>query len=160
MSQDARFEDGGVRALQLIAQDSEDLSVVSSLAQDGVLQASDITWRRSEGRVALLLNRLRWEDKTEAEASGRPVERVRALLVLDNVTRVAGQGIRPGDADTVLSVLSVAFEETESPSGVVTVTFAGDGALRVEVEALDVILKDVTRPYAAVSGKAPTHPDE
>jgi hypothetical protein len=40
----------------------------------------------------------------------------------------------------------------------VILTLAGDGALALEVEALEVTLKDVTRPYAAPSGHAPGHP--
>ena len=36
-------------------------------------------------------------------------------------------------------------------------TLAGDGALRLEVEAIEVTLKDVTRPYRAPSGKVPHH---
>lgn len=39
------------------------------------------------------------------------------------------------------------------------VTLAGDGAIRIAVEALDIMLRDVTRPYRAPSGKKPTHPD-
>ena len=38
-------------------------------------------------------------------------------------------------------------------------TLAGDGAIALEVEALEVTLQDVTRPYRAPSGKAPAHPD-
>jgi hypothetical protein len=41
----------------------------------------------------------------------------------------------------------------------VILTLAGDGAIRLSVEALDVTLKDVTRPYVAPSGKLPGHPD-
>jgi hypothetical protein len=39
----------------------------------------------------------------------------------------------------------------------VVLTLAGDGAIGVDVEALDVILRDVTRPYVAPSGKVPAH---
>jgi hypothetical protein len=59
--------------------------------------------------------------------------------------------------DMILSVLSVEFEETDAPSGFVTLTLAGDGAIRLDVEALDVSLKDVTRPYIAPSKKMPSH---
>jgi hypothetical protein len=38
-------------------------------------------------------------------------------------------------------------------------TLAGDGAIALEVECLDVTLRDVTRPYAAISGKLPMHPE-
>ena len=34
-------------------------------------------------------------------------------------------------------------------------TLAGDGAVALEVEALEVTLHDVTRPYRAPSGKVP-----
>ena len=33
----------------------------------------------------------------------------------------------------------------------------GDGAIRARVEALEVTLKDVTRPYRAPSGHVPDH---
>jgi hypothetical protein len=157
MTKDASFEDGAARALQLMAQDADDLTVISSLVQDAVLQASDITWQRSDRRVVMLLNRLRREDGLSAERLGQSVERVRALLIIDNVTRFAAQGIRPDDADLVLSLLSVSFEETKPPSGRIVLTFAGDGGLRAEVDAVDLVLKDVTRPYVAVAGKAPDH---
>jgi hypothetical protein len=39
----------------------------------------------------------------------------------------------------------------------VILTLAGDGAIRLSVEALEVSLKDVTRPYRAPSGKVPQH---
>jgi hypothetical protein len=34
---------------------------------------------------------------------------------------------------------------------------AGDGAIALDVEALDIRLDDVTRPYRAPSGKVPHH---
>jgi hypothetical protein len=34
---------------------------------------------------------------------------------------------------------------------------AGDGAIALAVETLDVALRDVTRPYLAPSGKVPAH---
>lgn len=159
MIDDARFEDAGDRPLQLIAQDPEDLQVIASLVQDAVLPGSEMSWRPAEGQLALLVNRLRWEDEEAAKARGRAVERVQSLLVIDLAKRVASQGLARGEADTVLSVLSMSFEPTTEPGGHIVITFAGDGALRAEVEALEVRLRDVTRPYAAVSGKAPRHPE-
>jgi len=73
------------------------------------------------------------------------------------VMAVRSQGIDPRDGDTVLSLLTVGFEPGEDGTGTVVLTLAGDGAVACEVEALEVILKDVTRPYLAPSGKAPAH---
>jgi len=79
------------------------------------------------------------------------------VLVIDTVLRVSSQGVERSDADTILSLLSISFHPGEEGSGHVLLTLAGDGALRLEVEALDVTLKDVTRPYVAPSGKTPDH---
>lgn len=159
MTDDARFEDGAERPLNLGALDESDLTVLSSLAQDAVFPITEIRWNRGAGRLALLVNRFRWEDVQSARRTGRPPERVQSLLVIENVQRVATQGIDQQDRETVLSLLALTFEETEAPSGNITLTLAGDGAIRVEVEALDVRLRDVTRPYMAPSRQAPKHSD-
>ncbi|NDW00693.1 DUF2948 family protein [Yangia sp. PrR002] len=135
--------------------DPEDLQVLSALAQDAVLTVADVAWEKRHHRLALLVNRLRREDGVHQD----PPERVRALLVVENVLKVAAQGISRDDKDTVLSLLSVGFEPGEDGAGYVELTFAGDGALRCEVEALELRLKDVTRPYRAISGQMPDHKD-
>ncbi|GHD98731.1 hypothetical protein U879_15695 [Defluviimonas sp. 20V17] len=155
---DARFEDGGEKPLYLAARDAEDLQVLSSLVQDAVLTAGDISWQKGRRRLALLLNRFRWEDHKAAQVARRPYERVRALLVVEGALSVRTQGIARDDREMVLSLLSVAFEPGEDGAGRVVLTLAGDGALAIEVEALEVTLKDVTRPYAAASRKPPEHP--
>ncbi len=154
MTDDARFEDAGARPLNLGAMDVEDLAVLSALAQDSVFPVSQMTWQPRRRRLALLLNRLRWEDRPTAD---RPPERVQSVLVIENVLGVGSQGIDRSDRDTVLSLLSVTFEPGPDASGNVLLTLAGDGALRARVEALEVTLKDVTRPYVAPSGKTPQH---
>ena len=156
MTQDARFEDGREAPLNLGALDTDDLQVISSLVQDAVFPASEMKWDRKASRFALLVNRVRWEDDGKTRHAA---ERVQSLISFSNVQGVASQGVPKGDADTILSVLTVTFEETDVPSGHVTLTLAGDGAIRLTVEALEVSLKDVTRPYVAPSKKRPHHPD-
>ncbi len=153
--EDAKFEDASEAALNLGALDMDDLQVISGLAQDAVFPVTEMTWQPGRRRFALLLNRFRWED----DAAAHPPERVQALLVIDNVLRVASLGIDRADPDLILSLLSITFEPGEDCAGHVLLTLAGDGAIRLEVEALDVTLKDVTRPYLAPSGKTPHHPD-
>ena len=151
---DARYEDGASRPLNLLARDAGDLAVISALVQDAVLTAGDMRYARSKRRFALLINRFRWED-----GAARGAERVRSLLVIDDVTVVQGQGVNRKDPDLVLSVLAIGFAPGEDGTGVVTLTFAGDGALALGVEALELSLKDVTRPYSAPSRLVPKHPD-
>lgn len=154
MSEDALFEDGREAPLHLGAFDGEDLTIIASLAQDAVFPITEMTWRPRDRRFGLLINRFRWEDTGRARHGA---ERVQSVLAVENVLNVSSQGIDRSDRDTVLSLLSVTFEPGDEPSGHVLLTLAGDGAIRLEVEALDVTLRDVTRPYKAPSGKVPSH---
>jgi len=159
MVEDARFEDGRERPLRLRALDADDLAVISALVQDAVLPIGEIRWQKSKRRLGLLLNRFRWEDLPRAERSGRTFERVRSVLVVEDVTRVATQGVDRSDSDTILSVLAIAFEPGEEGAGRVLLTLAGDGAIAADVETLEVVLQDVTRPYVAPSKSRPRHPE-
>lgn len=156
MTEDATFEDGRERPLNLGALDADDLSVISSLAQDAVFPITEMKWAIRQRRFAILLNRFRWEDA--ANRTAQP-ERVQALLSFDTVLEVASQGIDRSDTDTVLSLLSVTFEPTSDGAGHILLTLAGDGVIRLTVEAIEARLKDVTRPYLAPSKSTPSHPD-
>ena len=72
---------------------------------------------------------------------------------------MASQGIDRSEADLVLSVLAIDWAAGEDGTGRITLVLAGDGVVAVDVEALDVTLKDVTKPYIAPSGKTPAHPE-
>jgi hypothetical protein len=155
---DARFEDATEAPLQLVARDAEDLAVLSALVQDAVFPIGEMRWQKGKRRLGLLINRFRWEDRDAAERAGRRFERVQSLLVVDEALSARTQAIDRQDRDLVLSLLSVTFEPGEDGTGRVILTLAGDGAIALQVEALEVTLKDVTRPYLAPSGKAPGHP--
>lgn len=148
---DARFEDGAGRPLRLRAEDADDLNVISTLLQDAVLEAGDISWMPRRRRFAVLLNRFRWEER------GGPAERTRAVLEIGAVLRVQSQGVDPRERDLVLSLLCLVFDPGEDGAGRMRLILAGDGEIALDVECVDVALSDVTRPYLAPSGKRPGH---
>lgn len=125
--------------LRLLAQDAEDLEVVSAAVQDAVLKIGDIAYEPKARRLTVALNRYRWE------AGGG--ERVRAGLQLGGVLKVEGRKIRRGAPDAVLELLAMTFTPGEAPGGVVTLSFAGDADLRAEVECVEAVLADVSEPW-------------
>lgn len=156
---DARFEDGAELGLSLKAEAPEDIAILSALVQDAVFPIEEMCWDSKGRRLALLLNRFRWEDRAAAEASGRPYERARALLVIGGVTALASQGIDRTASGTILSLLSLEWEAGADGAGQVVLTLAGDGAIRARAECIDITLRDVTQPYVAPSRHMPHHPD-
>ena len=157
MSRDATFEEAQDTPLNIGAVDAEDLRVVATLVQDAVFPVTEIRWQSAKHRLALLLNRFRWEDRSSADHNERSYERVQSLLVFHNVLGVSSQGIDRSDTTLVLSLLDMAWEPGDDGMGELTLVLAGDGAIRLKLEAIDIHLRDVSRPYLARADTAPDH---
>lgn len=155
---DARFADGADEApLRLLARELADLTVLSALVQDAALTPGQMAHVARRRRFALGLKRFRWEDADRARAEGRGYERVQSLLVIENVLSVRSAGIERGNAAQALELLALSFAEGDAPSGEVRLHLSGGADLRLTVEALDISLRDVSRPYLAPSGRMPDH---
>lgn len=155
---DARFTDADPdRPLALRAEDAQDVPVLAALAQDAVMTVRDLGWDRRGRRFALLLSRFRWEDADAARAEGRAYERVRAILSIADVIRVRHDGIDRTDPATVLSLLDIGWQPGADGTGTLLLRFAGDGTIAVDVEALNLDLRDVARPHRALSDMLPSH---
>jgi hypothetical protein len=133
--------------LTLLADDAEHLAIISAVLQDAVCTIGDIAFDKGARTLTVSFNRFRWEatpDRAGAKAGG---ERVRAGLQLGGVLEVKAKRLRQDAPRAVLSLLTVGFELGEAPCGAVTLTFAGGGELRADVECLDAVLADVSRPW-------------
>ena len=140
------------RPLRLLAEDAQDLEVISAAVQDGAAKVGDLNFEPGPRRFTLTLNRFRWE------AGPKTAERVRAALQFSGVMAVRSRGLPIGDPEAVVSVLAVAFEPSgglEDPSGAVHLRLAGGGDVRLAVECVDAVLADVSEPWAAI--RAPRH---
>lgn len=133
--------------LQLLAEDPDDLAVISAALQDAVAKVGDISYEAKARRLTIAFNRYRWE------AGAR--QRVRSALQLGGVMALQQRKIRRDRRDAVLELLAIAFEPGESPGGVLTLTFAGGGDLRAEIECVDAVLADVSAPWP--TPRSPTH---
>lgn len=156
---DASFHDADQGPLMLRAEGPEDVAVLSMLVQDAVLTGADVTFDRKRRQFAMLINRFRWEDVEDAQREGRPFERVRALLVVSDITGIRSDGIDRGDDDEVLSLLALQWLPGADGTGRLQLDFAGDGTIQVDAECISIDLRDVTQPYLAVSGHKPQHDD-
>lgn len=135
--------------LRLLAEDADDLAVISAALQDAVGRIGDIAYDPRARRLTLALNRYRWE------SGGKARERIRTGLQLGGVLGVKSRKLRRDARGAVVVLLSITFEPGESPGGAVVFTFAGGGDLRAEVECLDLILADVSDPWS--TPRTPKH---
>jgi len=135
--------------LRLLAQDADDLAIISAAMQDAVAKVGDITYEAKGRRLTIAFNRYCWE------AEGHV--RVRSGLQLGGVMKVQARRIRRAARDAVLEVLAVRFDEGDAPGGIVTISCAGGGDLRAEVECVDAVLADVSEPWP--TPRTPAHKD-
>ena len=155
---DARFADANPdRPLRLAAESAADLPVLAALLQDAAGQVGEAAYLARRRRFIAVLNRFRWEDKPAAERAGRPYERVRSALAVENVLAARFRGLRRDDRAAVYSLLDLAFDPGADGAGTLRLVLAGGGEIALEIEAVDVALRDLSRPWAARA--APTHPD-
>ena len=136
-----------ISRLRLLAQDADDLAVISAAMQDAVAKVGDISYEAKARLLTLAFNRYCWE------AEGHV--RVRSALQLGGVMKVQTRKIRRGVRDAVIEVLAVTFEPGDAPGGTVTISCAGGGDLRVAVECVDAVLADVSDPWP--TPRTPTH---
>ncbi|MCP8940814.1 DUF2948 family protein [Alsobacter sp. SYSU M60028] len=138
--------------LKLAALDRDDLAVVSAHLQDAVLKVADMAWLPREKRFAFVANRFDWE----SAASGANRRR-RTGVRFDRVKRAQFSRLRPDDKEAVLNLLAVTFEETDPPSGFVTLVFSGGAAVRLELECLECEMRDLGPVWETAS--QPRHTD-
>ena len=133
-------QDRAMDHLKLIALDGDDVEVVSAHLQDAVVKAADIHWRPAEKRVVVGLNRFDW---AAANGSAAEMRRCRTALRFERVTGCKCRSLNAVEKDQVLNLLAVTFDATDPPGGVVTLTFSGGAALRLEVECLEAEVADL-----------------
>jgi len=132
--------------LRLKAEDPDDLKVIASALQDAVVAVDTLRYDKSGLNFTLRGSRFRHETDSQA--------RVLTGLRIDGVTAARTRGIDRSTPDSFAVLLDIGFddESDDAIGGTLTLTFAGGGAIALEVECLDMILADVgdARPVSAV----------
>jgi hypothetical protein len=136
--------------LKLVAFDPEDLAVISAHLQDALLRVGDIVYLPKERRFVIQTRRFDWE-------ADKPQRRL-TCMHFENVTGVRVRGIEQTNKDAVLNLLAIAFDERDAPSGTATLIFAEGGAIQVDLECIEMQMKDIGPVWAAEN--RPSHEDQ
>jgi Protein of unknown function (DUF2948) len=127
--------------LRLAARDGEDLGIISAHMQDALVRFSDLRYLPKTRQFVLVANRFAWELQPNSE-------RRRAGMHFEHVLGVKHQGFAGLDRSDILSLLSVTFEDGKSPAGTITLTFSAGRSIKLQVEYIDVQLKDLGGAWA------------
>ena len=143
------------KPLRLMAGDREDLEVISACLQDAVAKLGDFAYIASERRFAFVANRFLWECAGDRRTG--PFGRVRVGVHFDDVLSAKFQHLKTDAKDAVVELLAIRFEPGEDGTGAILLDLAGGGAVRLEVDAINAYLSDMSDPWRTRS--RPAHKD-
>ena len=139
--------------LRLSALDADDLGVISAAVQDALVAVRDCVLFKDDRRFVLLLNRFRWEADPTVEAAH---SRTHSALVFNEVAAVRHHNIPLDEPDRMLELLAVTLDNKGANDRSVTLRFAADRAIRLEIARLACHLGDVGEPWP--TPWKPAHP--
>ena len=125
--------------LKLIAQDDEQLTILSSLAQDSIIKSNEMGYDKKNKRFALLMNRYRHEEENPS--------RIRTAIHFDYVESVKSVGIDKESKDEILVLLAIRFEIKSKPSGLIFLEFSNNKSISFDVESIEAFLTDMGEPW-------------
>jgi hypothetical protein len=136
--------------LKLLAQDEEDLKIISAHLQDAVMRVGDMVYLPTKRRFVAVMNRFCWEDCDEHE----PGARVQTGLHFDSVLKVQSRNVRQDDPDAVAGLLAIDFSSGKDGTGNIDLVLCGGGLIRLNVECIDACLSDISEPRPAIARPA------
>jgi hypothetical protein len=138
--------------LKLRAADAEDLETIAACLQDSVIPMSEMAYRKSERRFALVANRFRWETAAGRNVEGRIYERVHCGVHFENVKAVRVRNLDLNQRSEILSLLTITAGD-----GVIDLVFSAGGTVRIEVDEISCHLEDFDEPWP--TQWQPSHPE-
>jgi hypothetical protein len=122
--------------LKLRAVDTEDLAVLAAFLQDSIANVSEMAYLPEQRVFALAVCRFRWERVLTA-TSEDVFERVSCAVTISGVDTPKYRGFSLKDRSRAMPLLTMTFDDDT-----ITLTFGGDGAVRLPVAGLDVRIED------------------
>jgi len=147
-----------MKLLKLNALDNDDLGVLSAHLQDAVIKIGDMRYLAEDRQFVMVLNRFDWGDALTPERRKKTYTRVRSGLQFGHVLSVKKSKVMQANIDAVVDLLAIEFTPTQTPSGVITLIFAGGGAIRLEVECIEARLNDLGLAWQ--TGNLPDHEEQ
>lgn len=142
--------EGANGALQLRAEDADDLAVISACLQDALVPVGDIAYAPQDRSFMFVANRFRWEAARRAArgAGGPCYERVLCAVAFAEVESVLYRGFHRHERERILSLLAVWPEGGRAGAGgAIRLDFADGATVRLAANRILCRLKDVGLPW-------------
>ena len=138
--------------LKVRAVAAEDIEILSSLLQDGLVASRDLHYEKDESWFVMVINRFCWEQANDGEPETQP-NRCLCGLKVGHVKHVRQRGLSSA-ATQFYNLLSITYEETKENDKAVnslTFTFSDGYDIMLAVDELVLIVQDIAAPHPALA---------
>ena len=145
------------KKLSLIAQNEEDLVVISTLCQDSIIKIANIKWAKKSKRFYLLINRFCWELNDLSKKKSSNMFRINSIMSFNSVLSVKSAGIQQNNNSDITSLLTINYNFFNFQKQAIDLIFSGNSQISLNIECIDVFLKDISEPFEGTTSKQPKH---
>ena len=136
--------------LRLLANDSDDVGVLSALLQDAIIPGSDMSFDRKLNEFVIVANRFCWELEPSVEiksSDGKPIYERRLCGIriahVRSVQHYHWPETRQYGLFNLLALGLVDVAEQAKDGALVQFQFSGGASLRLNVDNVDILLTDL-----------------
>ena len=129
---------GVLNKMKLNAIDTEELKIIATVLQDGLIEVSDVKYLPSIRTFIVMITRFMWEEKIVNKTNNR----TKAVLVFEDVLAVHSKNIDQMDKAKVLELLTFNFYNNKSKNIEIELLFNNDATIKLETELVQAKLED------------------
>ena len=129
---------GVLNRMKLNAIDTEELKIIATVLQDGLIEVNDVKYLPSIRTFIVMITRFMWEEKIVNKTNNR----TKAVLVFEDVLAVHSKNIDQMDKAKVLELLTFNFYYNKSKNIEIELLFNNDATIKLETEVVQAKLED------------------
>ena len=129
---------GVLNRMKLNAIDTEELKIIATVLQDGLIEVSDVKYLPSIRIFIVMITRFMWEEKIVNKTNNR----TKAVLVFEDVLAVHSRNIDQMNKTKVLELLTFNFYNNKSKNIEIELLFNNDATIKLETEVVQAKLED------------------
>ena len=134
-----------------------DLLIFSTLCQDSIIKIANIKWAKKSKRFYLLINRFCWELNDLSKKKSSNMLRINTLMSFNSVLSVKSAGIQQNNNSDITSLLTINYNFFNFEKQAIDLIFSGNSQISLNIECIDVFLKDISGPFEGTTSKQPKH---
>ena len=124
--------------MKLNAIDTEELKIIATVLQDGLIEVNDVKYLPSVRTFIVMITRFMWEEKIVNKTNNR----TKAVLVFEDVLAVHSRNIDQMNKTKVLELLTFNFYYNKSKNIEIELLFNNDATIKLETEVVQAKLED------------------